>query len=232
VRRRRTVAVGGLAGLGLAIGLLAAPGGTHPIQRPVRLAGTRQSQVPVQSPTSTVPTPGSLPQTNAFPSANTPLFKQLIGDLWTGVIENRLSPALPAFFPLEAYAQLKAIGDAAGDWHNRLVYDYRLDIGAAHALLGSDAAGARLLRVTVMRSYGHWVPPGVCYNSVGYYEMPNARVVYRAHGQVRSFGIASLISWRGVWYVVHFGAILRSADVGEVDDPASGPGVSTYSGTC
>jgi hypothetical protein len=76
------------------------------------------------------------------------------------------------------------------------------------------------------------VPPGVCYNSVGYYEMPNARVVYRAHGQVRSFGIASLISWRGVWYVVHFGAILRSADVGEVDDPASGPGVSTYSGTC
>jgi hypothetical protein len=31
---------------------------------------------------------------------------------------------------------------------------------------------------------------------------------------------------------VHFGAILRSADVGEVDDPASGPGVSAYSGTC
>jgi hypothetical protein len=188
--------------------------------------------VVAQTPTSTEPAPGSLPQTNAFPSANTPLFKQLMGDLWTGIVENRVSPALPAFFPLGAYAQLKAIGNAAGDWHNRLVYDYRLDIGAAHALLGSDASRAQLVRITVVRSYGHWVPPGVCYNSVGYYEMPNARVVYRAHGQLRSFGIASLISWRGVWYGVHFGAILRSADVGQVDDPTTGPGTSAYSGTC
>ncbi len=226
------VALGGLAVIGLVIGVLATPGGTHPIRQPVRRAPTRHAHVAAQSPTSTAPTGGSLPQTSAFPAANTPLFKQLMADLWSGVIENRLSPALPAFFPLGAYDQLKAIGDAAGDWHNRLVYDYRLDIGAAHALLGSDPAGARLVRVTVVRSYGHWVPPGVCYNSVGYYEMPNARVVYRAHGQVRSFGIASLISWRGVWYVVHFGAILRSADVGQVDDPASGPGVSAYSGTC
>jgi len=232
VRRRRAVAVGGLAGVGLAIGVLAAPGGTHPVGQKTRLAGTRHPQASAQTPTSAAPMPGSLPQTSAFPSANTPLFTQLMGDLWTGVVENRVSPALPAFFPVGAYTQLKAIGDAAGDWRNRLVYDYRLDIGAAHALLGSDAAGARLLRVTVVRSYGHWVPPGVCYNSVGYYEMPNARIVYRVHGQVRSFGIASLISWRGVWYVVHFGAILRSADVGEVDDPASGPGVSAYSGTC
>ena len=49
--------------------------------------------------------------------------------------------------------------------------------------------------------------------------MPNARVVYREDGQIRSFGIASMISWRGVWYVVHLGAILRSSDAGAVDEP-------------
>ena len=128
--------------------------------------------------------------------------------------------------------QLKSIADAQADWRGRLVHDYRLDIAAAHALLGANALGAQLVKVTVVSSYAHWVPPGVCDNSVGYFEMPNARVVYTTAGQVRSFGIASLISWRGVWYVVHFGAILRATDVGQVDDPASGAGSSLYSGTC
>ena len=152
--------------------------------------------------------------------------------LWAGVVHDSLAPALPAFFPKDAYVQLKAIASAGSDWTNRLVHDYRLDIHAAHSLLGRDAAGAKLLRVAVDSSYGHWIEPGVCYNSIGYYEMPNARVVYREDGQVRSFGIASMISWRGVWYVVHLGAVLRSTDSGEVDEPASGPGVSAYSGTC
>ena len=50
--------------------------------------------------------------------------------------------------------------------------------------------------------------------------MAGARVVYRLGGQLRSFGIASLISWRGRWYVVHFGAVLRNAAVGLVDQPS------------
>jgi hypothetical protein len=112
------------------------------------------------------------------------------------------------------------------------VYDYELDIGAAHALLGSHAASAELVGVNVPGSYAHWVPTGVCENSVGYYEVPNARVVYREAGHVSSFGIASMISWRGVWYVIHLGAILRSSIAGEVDDPQAGPGQSAYSGTC
>jgi hypothetical protein len=56
--------------------------------------------------------------------------------------------------------------------------------------------------------------------------------VYREDGQVRSFGIASMISWRGVWYVVHLGAILRASDSGTVDDASVGAGTSLYSGTC
>ncbi len=41
-----------------------------------------------------------------------------------------------------------------------------------------------------------------------------------------------MISWRGVWYVEHLGAILRSIESGKVDEPASGRGRSLYSGTC
>jgi hypothetical protein len=41
-----------------------------------------------------------------------------------------------------------------------------------------------------------------------------------------------MISWRGVWYVVHLGAILRPSDSGQVDSPEPGRGSSQYSGTC
>jgi len=155
-----------------------------------------------------------------------------MASLWAGVVRDSAVPALPAFFPRDAYVQLKAIGSAGSDWNDRLVHDYRLDIAAAHALLGPGAPHAQLIKVDVPSSYGHWIQPGVCYNRVGYYEMPNARVVYRDNGQIRSFGIASMISWRGVWYVVHLGATLRSTDSGRVDDPGPGQGTSVYSGTC
>jgi hypothetical protein len=152
--------------------------------------------------------------------------------LWRGIFDDSVSTALPAFFPRGAYVQLKAIGSPGADWQDRLVAEYGLDIGAAHRLLGADAPGARLLAVHVPEGYAHWVPPGVCDNSVGYYEVPNARVVYREGGEVRSFGIASLISWRGVWYVVHLGSILREGAGGAVDEPSAGTGTSAYSGTC
>ena len=152
-----------------------------------------------------------------------------MASLWRGIAADSTILAAAAFIPKRAYIQLKAIAAASSDWTDRLMHDYSLDIHAAHALLG---AGARLIAVEVPSSYGHWVSPGDCYNSVGYYEVPNTRVVYREAAQVRSFGIASMISWRGVWYVVHLGAVLRPTDTGTVDEPAQGRGTSTYSGTC
>jgi len=181
---------------------------------------------------ATVRSPGSLPQTHAYPSGTNAHFKSLMASLWSGIVRGSLTSAMAAFFPKDAYVQLKAISSAGSDWTDRLVHDYAIDIAAAHALLGRGAAHASLIAVDVPARYGHWIEPGVCYNSIGYYEMPNARVVYRLNGRIRSFGIASMISWRGVWYVVHLGAILRSTDSGEVDEPASGAGTSVYSGTC
>ncbi len=178
------------------------------------------------------PDPGKLPQTAVLPFADTAGFHHEMAAFWRGVQTGRTAPALPAFFPESAYVQLKTLGDPAGDWLNRLVGDYGLDLAAAHALLGSDPPGAQLVTVIVARDYAHWVPPGVCDNSVGYYEVPHSRVVYRLGGAERSFGIASMISWRGVWYIVHLGAVLRDSATGVVDDPEAGSGAPTASSTC
>jgi len=178
------------------------------------------------------PSPASLPQTDQLPSADTPVFHAEMAALWRGIRENSLGAAMPAFFPEGAYAQVKQIADPRGDYARRLLADYGLDLSAAHALLGADPKGARLLQVQVPASYAHWVSPGACYNGVGYYELPNARIVYRQGGEVRSFGIASMISWRGVWYVVHLGAVLRPSAGGVVDDPSTGTGESAPSSTC
>jgi hypothetical protein len=184
----------------------------------------------ITSTTSTTIDAGRLPQTDALPSATTPQFEAEMADLWQGVTTGAVNPGLPAFFPEGAYQQLKAIGNATSDWQYRLVGEYQQDIQAAHGLL--DGAPAKLLSVSVPTRYAHWVPPNVCYNRVGYYEVPNSRVVYEVNGQTRSFGIASMISWRGVWYVVHLGAVLRSSNQGVVDDPAEGTGFSQPSSTC
>jgi hypothetical protein len=152
--------------------------------------------------------------------------------LWQGVVSGSVTPALPAFFPQTAYLQLKTISGAESDYVDRLVAEFGADIGAAHAVLGADASSARLVQVEVPGQYGHWIPSGVCDNRVGYYEVANSRLVYVEDGQTRSLGIASLISWRGVWYVVHFGAILRSSAQGVVNDPEIGPGFSADSTTC
>jgi hypothetical protein len=245
VRRRRRIA--GLALIAavaaLALGISGLGGGSHQTPPSSALAAPRPaaprttaSQTgaphPSEPPHPAGPSPGSLPQTHAYPSAADARFGSLMASLWSGVVQDSLAPAVPAFFPKDAYVQLKAIPSASSDWTDRLVHDYGLDISAAHAQLGANAANARLIGVNAPSGNGHWIEPGVCYNAVGYYEMPNARVVYREDGQTRSFGIASMISWRGVWYVVHLGAILRSADTGMVDEPESGPGSSAYSATC
>lgn len=175
------------------------------------------------------PGAGALPQTRALPSTDSAAFHAAMQDLWLAVTTGKPNLALPAFFPLAAYQQVKAIYDPAADWHGRLWYDFTLDVGAAHRLVDPDA---RLVRVIVPTSDAAWVDPGVCANSLGYWHVPGARVVYREHGQERSFGIASLISWRGVWYVVHFGAVLRNVVTGIVDQPAAGPGVPGPPGGC
>ena len=175
------------------------------------------------------PDAGARPQTRAFPRTDSVAFRNATADLWLAVTTGNPRFARPGFFPVAAYEQVKAEPYPAADWQDRLWYDFVLDVRAAHRLLGS---GATLDRVIVPKAYAAWVYPGACHNKIGYWHVPGARVVYRAHGKERSFGIASLISWRGVWYVVHLGAVERTVVTGIVDQPAVGPGVPGPPGGC
>lgn len=175
------------------------------------------------------PGAGSHPQTQKYPNLHSQAWHNAMFDLWLAVTTGKASFARQAFFPEGAYAQLKAIAYPGSDWTNRLYLDFELDVAAAHGVVGSHA---KLLRIDMAPSYeAAWIPPGYCYNSVGYWHINGGRLVYEKDGQERSIGIASLISWRGVWYVVHFGAVIRPA-VGIVDDPTVGPGVTGPAGGC
>jgi hypothetical protein len=175
------------------------------------------------------PPPGNLHQTKTFPSARSRVFRAEMTDLWTAVLTGKPRLGAQAFFPLSAYRQVKAIYNPAADWQGRLYADFRLDVFAAHRLAGRSA---RLVRVIVPSAQAAWIDPGVCANSVGYWHVGGARLVYRGHGRLRSIGIASLISWRGRWYVVHFGAVLRNGTYGIIDSPAAGPGTPGPAGGC
>lgn len=172
--------------------------------------------------------PGRLPQTRALPSARTRAFRERMAALWRGITTDSPAAAMPAFFPRSAYVQAKAVADPAADYRQRLLSAYRADIRAAHTLLGVGAARARLLYVSVPREWA-WIGPGACYNRVGYWHAPGTRLVYREQGRVRSFGIYSLISWRGQWYVVH---LARYDEPGTVYDPAAGVGAYGPRGGC
>ena len=184
------------------------------------------SVIPVPRP------PARLPQTRALPRAHTKVFRAEMTDLWTALVTGRVRPGVQAFFPLTAYQRVKAIPDPASDWHSRLLADFRLDVAAAHRFLRQTRGRPRLVRVIVPAAQAAWIDPGICDNKVGYWHVAGPRLVYRQHGQLRSIGIASLISWRGRWYVVHLGAVLRSTPGGVVDQPADGPGTPGPPGGC
>lgn len=164
-----------------------------------------------------------------LPRTDDAAFKAAVHDIWLAVSTGNPRYALPAFFPEKAYQQVKAIADPAADWQGRLWYDFTLDVAAAHQLV---KPGAVLTKVTVDAQYAQWIGAGACYNSTGYWHLPGGRMVYREGGVTHSFGIASFISWRGNWYVVHLGALTRGGAYGIVDDPETGAGVPGPPGGC
>jgi hypothetical protein len=73
--------------------------------------------------------------------------------------------------------------------------------------------------VQVPREQAEWIEPGAEYNKGSYYRVYGTRLTYQVKGHSASFGIFSLISWRGEWYVVHLGPATRPAMEGIVYDP-------------
>lgn len=185
---------------------------------------TKPSALPVASASA-----ATLPQTSAFPKTTDAAFSNAVHDIWLAVTTGDAEYALPAFFPEKAYEQVKAIADPESDWEDRLWYDFTLDLAAVHKLVKPSAT---LTKVIVPTQYAQWIPEGACDNSIGYWHVPGSRVVYRQDGTTYSFGIASFISWRGDWYLVHLGALSRSGAYGIIDDPEQGEGVPGPPGGC
>jgi hypothetical protein len=155
-----------------------------------------------------------------MPSSDTPGFLSRVQGLWHAIVSGDPAPAMPFFFPASAYLQVKAIANPQGDWQNRLVGYYGLDIQAAHQALGADAVGAEFVSLSIPTTRAVWVLPGQEYNKGPYYRVYGTRVTYRVGGRTHSFGVFSLISWRGEWYVVHLGPSTRSSRQGIVYQPA------------
>ena len=165
---------------------------------------------PTEAPTTTTtePDPGSLPQTPDKPSGASAKLAEHASALWQAIVSDDPSVAAPAFFPLGAYLQVKAISNPESDYRTRLLAAYAEDIHALHAKLGSRAATAQLTGIEVPDGQAVWVQPGEEYNKGSYWRVYGANLRYTTpDGQGGSFPIASLISWRGQWYVVHLNSI-------------------------
>jgi hypothetical protein len=149
------------------------------------------------------PDPGTLPQTKDRPEASGPAFDGRVAALWDAIVKDDPDRAMPFFFPVTAYEQVKAITNPASDWRRRLVAAYKRDVHALHKRLGDQAASAKFVRADVPQDRARWVEPNEESNKLGYYRVYGTRLVYELDGKERSLEVTSLISWRGEWYVVH-----------------------------
>ena len=155
--------------------------------------------------------PGLLPQTHDVPQASGAAFAARVAALWKAIVIDDPDAAMPFFFPLAAYEQVKDVGNPAGDWKHRLVAAYAHDIHALHARLpgggGKEYAGPQFVAFDVPEAQARWVEPGEEYNRIGYFRVFGSKLRYRSEGTEQTFDVKSLISWRGQWYVVHLSAI-------------------------
>ena len=183
-------------------------------------------------PAFAAPSPGSLPQTTLEPSFGTPLTKQMT-TLASAIAHHSVAMGNKVFFPEAAYVRMKTgeIPSPAGDWRSRLFSFFVLDLGAYRDRLFATHH-TTFVRVEANPRYAQWIPPGVCENKIGYWHEPNVRLVFRHNTTLESVLVASLISWRGVWYVVHLGPNPRADNVGTVDGYQLGAGAPGPGGGC
>lgn len=146
-----------------------------------------------------------LPQTDARPSLESPVFQRRIAALANSIRSGDAEPALDAFFPVVAYQQVKDVAKPERDHKFRLIANFKRDIAEYHrALGGADAAAAKFEGVTVPEKDARWMAPGSEGNKLGYFRVLRSRLRFTLpSGRSRDFELTSMISWRGEWYVVH-----------------------------
>jgi hypothetical protein len=181
-------------------------GGASPTTTTIAIAPTTTAAPATTAPAAT-DDPGALPQTDERPTASGTTFTTGVSGLWEAIRQDRPELGLPFFFPQRAYLQVKAIGDPATDYQQRLIANFEEDVHTLHQQLGADAANAQFTGIDVPDGQAVLVQPGEESNKLPYWRVYGTTVHYRVDGQEGSFPVTSLISWRGQWYVVHLGAI-------------------------
>jgi hypothetical protein len=176
--------------------------------------------------------PGSLPQTRAEPTFGAPFHAQM-KQLFRAIKNDSTQIGATVFFPEAAYISMKTgeIADPTSDYVERLIGLYDLDLKAYHQKLFGGAA-TTLVQVTANAHDAQWIAPGACENKIGYWHVPGVRLVLRHGSRLVSVAVFSLISWRGLWYVVHLGPNPRPVNIGTVDDFESGAGTPGPPGGC
>lgn len=204
MERRSTTWVAGPLVLGvIVLGAAGCGGSTAPSAPPTERAPVEQGTT--EAPTTTVD-PATLPQTDEKPVAVGDRFEAMARALWDAVVSDDPAQGMPAFFPVAAYTQIKAVKDPAADWRNRLVAEFGTDVHALHRQLGAAAATATFVGLDVPDA-AVWVTPGQEHNSGPYWRVYGSTLHYSVDGVEHTLAVSSLISWRGQWYVVHVGAI-------------------------
>jgi hypothetical protein len=150
---------------------------------------------------------GTLPQTHDEPEPSGARFDGRVAALWDAIVNDDPDRAMPFFFPLTAYEQVKAISNPARDWRLRLVAAYKRDIRDLHLRLGPHASHAKLVRVEVPMPRARWVDPGEEYNRIGYWRVFGTKLRGDVDGRTVTIDVTSLISWRGEWYCVHLSGV-------------------------
>jgi hypothetical protein len=178
------------------------------------------------------PTTSGAVANNSKPSIG-PAFTTQINDVWNSISTNSLGQALTNFFPGSAYVHMKqgVLANPSGDFSSRLLAFFKLDFAAYHQLIVSGGP-SKFISVQVNPAQISWISVGACENKIGYWHLGPVRVVYEQAGVVKSFAIASLISWNGVWKIIHLGPNPRAKNIGTVASPALGPGSPGPGGGC
>jgi hypothetical protein len=158
---------------------------------------------PGDSPDAPTVDPGTLPQTRDRPRSSGPAYEARVHALWDAIVADDPELAMPAFFPVGAYKQVKAIPTPEADWKRRLVAAFARDIHHLHERLGGHASDATFVELEVASERARWVEPGDESNKIGYWRVYGSKLRYSIGGAPGAFDVSSLISWRGEWYVVH-----------------------------
>jgi hypothetical protein len=146
----------------------------------------------------------ALPQTEDRPRPDSPALVQKIELLTQAILKDDPALALPAFFPVVAYEQVKDIANPARDWKLRLVAAFERNIHEYHRAIGAKVQSLRVVGLEIPEPGVRWMKPGSEGNRVGYFRVLRSKLRLETdQGKSLAFEITSFISWRGEWYIVH-----------------------------